>query len=240
MKPLISDPQATQVIINNIAGILVQSSIDREEETKHLSTITALIQLYKNLIDTGSKPAKINKLTGVSWADSAITDLEELIDSSDTQVDEFQAYLSNESLKNLSNMKHYKDKGLPAPTVLLHRQEELGKLISSIGYTPVDRKMTIACHDYEQLCTVGNYADIHGDWEAFVDTRSNGTAEMSVYYPSKMHDEILDEIRKSGSDISVISVEPIVPALPGFKDVEDFERKQSLKEELSKDPEFSM
>jgi hypothetical protein len=226
---------STQIIINNIASVLINNDITDENQNNYISIVESMIQLHNSVSSISGSNTKINKLEGIDWNTGEITDLEALIDTSDDQVDFVQSKAMNDMEKLIIQQQKY-IRG-QAPDRIRETHEVIMDEYQSIGYKAVDRAVRVKSDNQKSLASVSEIFMSNSTLEAYIDTRKNGQA-LEIYFPRSLTEDVLSELNsfngfceENDEHIMVEKVIATPPHIQGMKDIQDVERKMSLRKE---------
>lgn len=237
MSPNLPKNFSTQIIINNIASVLINNDISNYDEKNYISIVESLVQLHQSVSSIVGKDTKINKLEGIDWNTGKVTDLNLLINTSDDQVDAVQMKSYNDMEKLIIQQRKYM-RG-QAPERIRETHERIMDEFQSIGYKAVDRSVAVKSDNQKSLESVTEIFMSNSELEAYIDTRQNGRA-LEVYFPRSLTEEVLSHLNDFNGlcdeDDEHIFIEKIIvtpPYIPGMKNIQDVERKIARKKDLT-------
>ena len=193
-----------------------------------------------------------------------VVDFDELQESLDDQMGAFEQYAASETNKILAQQLAYETsrKETEAPELpsvnfpvcadglakltLSDPKVQLAREYAALGFQVVDRCIVVDVDRLAQAQFIKKEIDGDRDLEAYVDTRcvvdERGRHALEIHFPSNQQfmDAIVGRLLLASnaldsSKLRVRQVEQVPPAIPGYKDITDYQRRLKMKEELTRE-----
>ena len=235
---------STQIILNNIASVLINNTVSGYDEKNYVSLVESMLQMHDSVSKMIGSDTKINKLEGIDWKTNKVTDIDLLIETCDDQVDAVQAKASNDMKKLIIQQQKY-IRG-QTPERVRQMNDNIINEFKSIGYKTIDRSIKVKSDNQKSLESVAEILRTNRELDAFVDSRLNGRY-LEVMFPEHLTDEVYENLvgfnglcDEEDEHIVLEKITVAPSAIPGMKDIHDVERKRALRKELEASGEFSV
>lgn len=235
-KPILPSNLSTQIILNNIAGLVINNSVPSNEESNYIETVENLLRLHSSIKKLAGSDTKINVLEGIDFDTCKVIDFYDLQESSDEQVDKVQQKAYNDMEKLIIQQQKYMRGQLPEKIRLGH--EKIISEFKSIGYKTIDRMVSAKSDNQKSLDAIKEIMDTDSNVNSFVDVRRNGRV-VDIYFPSHLSENVLHNLNNFNSycdheDEHIVLEKVIMTGeqIPGMKDIRDVEKARERKREM--------
>jgi hypothetical protein len=235
-NPILPSNLSAQIILNNIAGLVINNSISSSEEPHYIDAVEDLLRLHRSIKRLTGSGAKINVLDGVDFDGCKVIDFYDLQESADEQVDKVQQKAYNDMERLIIQQQKYVRGHLPEKMRLEH--EKIISEFKSIGYKTIDKMVSVKSDSQKSLDAIKEIMDADNDVNCFVDVRRHGRV-VDIYFPGHLSQNVLHNLNNFNNccdyEDEHIMIEKLIVTgeqIPGMKDIIDVEKARERKREM--------